>query len=215
MIVMLSVVIQAGGRSSRMGKDKALVLLDGRPLVEYVITSAAGLGAETLITTNSPAQLARFGLPLVSDPVPGAGALFGLQTALHAASGSHILLIACDMPFLQRPVLEDLAALAPQADVVAPVIEGRFEPVLATYSRVRCLQAVERALEAGERRMISFFPQVEILALDEPHLRSLDPELISFFNINTPEDLHRAEAMLASGQVHPINPPDGGNQHDI
>jgi molybdopterin-guanine dinucleotide biosynthesis protein A len=215
MVVMLSVVIQAGGRSSRMGKDKALIPLDGRPLVEYVIASAADLGEETLITTNNRPQLERYGLPLVSDPVPGLGALFGLQTALRAASGSHVLLIACDMPFLQRPLLEDLVALAPRADVVAPLIGDRYEPLLATYHRRRCLQAVERALEAGERRMVSFFPQVEVLALDEKHLRPLDPGLISFFNINTPEDLRQAEAMLASDQAHPSNPLEGGTQHDI
>jgi molybdopterin-guanine dinucleotide biosynthesis protein A len=198
MTAMLSVVIQAGGRSSRMGSDKALVLLGGKTMIEHVLARVAGLGDEIIITTNNPGELGRFGLPLVADPIPGAGALFGLQTALAAAHESHVLLAACDMPFLQRPLLERLIALAPRADVVVPRIEGRFEPLLAVYARTPCLEAVQRAIDAGERRMISFFPQVEVLALDEEQLRPFDPHQTSFFNVNTPEDLRRAEEMLAA-----------------
>lgn len=167
-------------------------------MIEHVLDCVAGLGDEIIITTNNIGDMERFGLPLVADPVPGAGALFGLQTALAAAHGSHVLLAACDMPFIQRPLLERLIALAPRADVVVPRIEGHYEPLLAVYARARCLAAVQQAIEAGERRMISFFPQVEVLALDEGELHVFDPDGTSFFNINTPEDLRRAEEMLAT-----------------
>ena len=211
MVAMLSVVIQAGGQSSRMGTDKALLPLGGKVLVEYVLASIAGLGDEILITTNNPAGLERFGFPLVADRIPGAGALFGLQTALEAAHGSHVLLVACDMPFLQRSVLEELIALAPRADVVAPRIGGYFEPLLAVYHRARCLPAVRKALSEGDRRMISFYPQVDVLALEGERLRALDPQGISFFNINTPQDLARAEALLAEGGMPSFDPENGGS----
>lgn len=202
MFPMLSVVIQAGGQSSRMGSDKALIPLAGTPLIEHVLAHLAGLGDETLITTNNHGGLAYLGLPLVPDSRPGAGALFGLQTALQAAHGTHVLLAACDMPFLQRPLLEQLVALSSRADAVVPRREGRYEPLLAVYARARCLSAVQQALEAGERRMIGFFSQVEVFTLDEDQLGISDPEGLSFFNINTPRDLRTAEALLAAGKPH-------------
>ena len=210
MFAMLSVVIQAGGQSSRMGTDKALLPLGGKVLIEYVLAGVAGLGEETLITTNSPSGLEHFGLPLVPDRIPGSGALFGLQTALEAARGAHVLLVACDMPFLQRPLLEALIALAHRADVIAPRIDGLFEPLLAVYARERCLLAVQRALDEGQRRMISFYPQVDVLALEGERLNALDPKGISFFNINTPQDLARAEALLAEGHRRTSESEDGG-----
>ena len=208
---MLSVVIQAGGRSSRMGSDKALVRLGGRALIEYALEAVAGLGDETIITTNHPEQLERFGITLAQDLVPGAGALHGLQTALTAAHGAHVLLAACDMPFVQRPLLERLVELAPQADVVIPRPGGQYEPLLAVYDRRRCLAAVEAALAAGERRMISFLPGLDVIELDDAQLEPLDPQHLSFFNVNTAQDLQHAERTLHSRPRADYDSGHGGN----
>lgn len=191
---MLTVAIQAGGQSQRMGRDKGLVLLHGRPLVRHLLDRVADLGDEVLITTNQPADYAFLGIRLVSDEAPGAGALSGLRTALRAAHGNKVLVLACDMPFVSRPLLIRLIELAPQADVVIPRPGGEYEPMHAIYDK-SCLPEIESSLAAGDRRMISFFPRVQVLTVEDDILGRLDPGRRSFFNINTPDDLEQAERM--------------------
>ena len=193
---MITVAIQAGGQSQRMGRDKALISLGGRPLIVHVLDRVVGLGDEILITTNQPQAYTAFGGRLVSDAAPGAGALAGLHTALSAARGETVLVLACDMPFVSRPLLAHMLSLAPEADVVAPRPGGEYEPLHAVYAR-SCLPAVEAALQAGEERVISFYPKVRVKVVEEPELAAYDPAGLSFFNINTPVDLTRAEEILA------------------
>lgn len=202
---MRTIAIQAGGQSRRMGRDKALVPLGGTPMIEIQLHALQGLAEDVLITTNHPADYAYLGVRLASDPVPGAGALAGLRTALAAARGESVLVLACDLPFVSRPLLEHLLARARQADVVIPRRGGEFEPLLAVYSR-SVLAAVDKALAAGHARMISFFPEVRVLALEPDEWERFDPEGLSFFNVNTPEELIEAERLLAgrgrSGVAH-------------
>lgn len=181
-----------------MGQDKALVQLGGRALIEYVLERVVNLGDERLITTNDPGPYARFGLRMASDPIPGAGALHGLRTALAAAKYEYVLLVACDMPFLQPPLLSYLTSLAASGDVIVPKPAGRYEPLLAVYRREICLQAVEQALQAGERRMISFYAAVRVVEIADAQLDELDPQRLSFFNVNDAEDLITAEKVLAA-----------------
>lgn len=197
---MLSVVIQAGGESSRMGRDKALVPLAGRPMIEHVLTRVARLGDETLITTNNPDALEYLDLPLVSDEEPGAGALPGLRTALRAAQGDHVLVLACDMPFVNRLLLEYQLTLTPKADVVVPRWQETFQTMHAVYARKKTLHAVEQALAEGERRMISFYPQLKVYSVSPEEIARHDPKGRSFFNVNTPEDLAEAERFLAQAR---------------
>lgn len=179
-----------------MGRDKALVQLGGQPLIAHLLTSLKGLGDEILITTNQPEAYEPFGVRLASDPVPGAGALEGLHTALDAARGDEVLILACDMPFVRRPLLEYMLGRAPEADIVVPYRDGRYEPLHAVYRREACLPPLRSALDAGEKRMISFFPQVRVLKIEAPEIRRFDPEELGFFNVNTPEELRKAERML-------------------
>jgi molybdenum cofactor guanylyltransferase len=196
--MMITIAIQAGGASSRMGRDKGLVPLAGRPLIAHLLERVVGLGDEILITTNRPEDYRFSGARLAGDTRPGAGALGGLHTALSAARGETVLVLACDMPFASRALLEHLLSLAPQADVVIPRRGDEFEPLCAVYSR-RCLVRVEEALDAGDRRMISFFPRVRVLPVEEPEWRGLDPDGRTFFNVNTPQDLKEAERLLQEG----------------
>ncbi|MGD2251281.1 MAG: molybdenum cofactor guanylyltransferase [Anaerolineales bacterium] len=192
---MITVAIQAGGHSNRMGRDKALIPLAGKPLIQHVIERIDGLGDEILVTTNRPQDYAFLGLRLASDRKPGEGTLIGLQTALEHAQGQTVLLLACDMPFVSRRLLEHLLQLAPQADVVIPRRGDFLEPLQAVYSR-SCLPAVEAALARGEQRMVSFFPQVTVLPVEQEDLDRFDPKGLSFFNINRPQDLAQAESMV-------------------
>lgn len=179
-----------------MGEDKALIRLGGIPLIERVLTRIDGLADEILITTNRPETLAHLNLRMVGDEVPGAGALHGLKTALSAARGEVVLILSCDTPFVSRELLEHLLDRAHEADVIVPKHGDKYEPLQAVYNRPRCLPAVEAALVSGERRMVSFYPQVRVLPIEEHVLSKLDPSGLSFFNVNTAEDLERAEQLL-------------------
>lgn len=193
---MITIAVQAGGKSSRMGEDKALIRLAGIPLIERVLARIDGLADEILITTNRPETLTHLNLRMAGDEVPGAGALHGLKTALDAARGEIVLILSCDTPFVSRELLEHLLSRAHDADAIVPKHGDKYEPLQAVYNRSRCLPAVEAALGSGERRMISFYPQVHVLPIEEPILSELDPSGLSFFNVNTAEDLERADRLL-------------------
>src|SRR5947208_1757018 len=120
MLAGLSVAILAGGRSSRMGTDKAFVRVLGRPLIEDILAQVADLGSETLIVTNRPDDYAYLGVPLFTDVLPDKGALGGIYSALASAGQPHILCIACDMPFVVRPLLEHFIRLIPEGDAIVP-----------------------------------------------------------------------------------------------
>lgn len=194
---MLTVALQAGGMSRRMGRDKARVLLDGRPLITHVLERAAPLGDEVIVTTNTPhAYPFLGGVRLVPDEQPGAGALAGLRTALRAALHERLLVLACDLPFVCVPLIEHMMRAAPPADVVVPRWHGELEPLHAVYRR-GCLAAVERALAEGRRRMIDFHADVRVYVVEEDIITRFDPQGLTFFNINTPDDLQTAERLLA------------------
>lgn len=194
---MLSVVIQAGGESRRMGQDKGLLPFLGEPLILRVINRVMPLADELLVTTNNPDGYRFLGVALYPDVLPGMGALGGLYTALNSARGDLVAVVACDMPFVSLPILslayERLSRN--NADVAIPKTYQGYEPFHAIYRRETCVLPVRRALEAGERRLISWFPSVTIISLEEEDLHLLDPLGLAFQNINTPEELRQAEAL--------------------
>lgn len=199
---MVTLAVQAGGRSSRMGRDKALIPLAGIPLIEHVLRRAESLADEVLVTTNRPEDYAYLGVRLVEDREPGAGSLHGLLTALEAAQGETVLVLACDMPFVCRPLLEHLVGLADQASVVIPRRGGEFEPLHAVYSK-SCANPVREVLLAGQQRMTALLDQVPHRIVEDDTLMRFDPDGWSFFNVNTPQDLARAERVLAESPGGP------------
>jgi molybdopterin-guanine dinucleotide biosynthesis protein A len=200
---MRTLAIQAGGRSSRMGRDKALVPLAGVPLIEHVLRRTEGLADEVLITTNRPEDLAYLGVRLVADRDPGAGALPGLLTALEAAMGDPVLVVACDLPFLCRPLLEHLLDLAPGAEAVVPRWQGSLEPLHAVYAR-SCVGAIRQVLRTGGQRMTDLLNTLSLRVIEEETIARFDPEGWSFFNVNTPEDLALAERTYREPAAGPL-----------
>ncbi len=192
---MLSVVIQAGGQSTRMGENKALKPFLGRPLIERVIERMAPIADELLVTANQPEAFAFLKLPLFPDLKPGRGALGGLYTALAAARYSHVAVVACDMPFASAPLLVAAAGLLEQehADVVIAETPEGFEPLHAAYRRETCLPAVRSAIEADQWRMIAWFPKVKVRKLTHEELGRYDPDGLAFWNLNTPDEFSEAE----------------------
>ena len=192
---MLSIVIQAGGQSTRMGENKALKPFMGRPLVQRVIERLAPIADELLLTTNQPEEFAFLELPLFTDIKPGRGPLGGLYTALISAKYSSVAVVACDMPFANAPLLLAAAGLLSQDDadvVIAETAEG-FEPLHAVYRRETCIPAIESAMEADQWRVISWLPQVKVRKLSPEELGRFDPQGLAFWNVNTPEEFSKAE----------------------
>ncbi len=193
---MVTGLILAGGASRRMGRNKALLSLGGRPLIQRVVDALQGVSDEVLIIANQPEPYAFLHLPIIPDVQPGYGPLMGLYSGLQAARGELALLVAVDMPFLAPEFLRFLLAQAQEhdADVVIPEAEGKLHPLCAVYRRATCLPAVEAAIARGQRRLIAFHPQVRVRRIPKSTLRTFSPDLRVLMNVNTPEELEQARA---------------------
>jgi molybdopterin-guanine dinucleotide biosynthesis protein A len=161
---MLTVVIQAGGQSSRMGEDKALKPFLGRPLIQRVIERLAPIADEMIVTTNRPAEYGFLNQRLVADLKPGRGALGGLYTAIASATSPFVAVAACDMPFASKNFFESAYSLMvkEEADVVIAKTDEGYEPFHALYRRETCLPAIEAAINADQWKVIAWFPQVKV-----------------------------------------------------
>ena len=193
----ITAVILAGGQSRRLGRDKAVEPFAGEPLIRRVIRRASeAVAARHVVVVVADAARAA-ALPLddnhrtAVDVFPDCGSLGGIYTGLHATSTDWSLVTACDMPFLSADLLAHMAGLRDGVDGVVPVVDGRPEPTHALYSR-RCLPAIEEHLRAGRLKISGFFDDVAIRYVPESDIRQFDEDLLSFFNINRPEDLARA-----------------------
>ncbi len=192
---MLTVCIQAGGQSSRMGEDKALKTFLGRPLIQRVFERLSPIADELIITTNHPEDYRFLSLRLVSDLKPGRGALGGLYTAIASASHPIVAVVACDMPFVSASLLEAGSRLLieEEADVVIAKSEEGYEPLHALYRRATCLPAIESAIDADQWKVIAWFPQVKVRILTPEEIKNYDPSGLALWNVNTPEEFSKAE----------------------
>lgn len=188
-----SVLILAGGASSRMGQNKALAPFLGKPLIERVLAVARQLTDDILLVANDAPTYAHLGLPCIADQTPGLGPLMGLYSGLTVARYDLALLVACDMPFLSLDLIRRLIDLAPGFDVVLPRTEDGLHPLHALYRRSTCIPAIAAAVAAGQRRMIAFHPQVRVREVHEDEVAAFDPTGFALMNVNTPEDLAAAQ----------------------
>ena len=197
---MLTVCIQAGGESSRMGEDKALKAFLGRPLIERVVKRLSSIADEMIVTTNRPDDYAFLNLPLFADLKPGRGALGGLYTAIASARQPLVAVVACDMPFASATLLEaeSTLLLEKEVDVVIPRSEDGYEPLHAVYRRETCLRAIEAAIDADQWRLIAWFPQVRVHTLTAAEVKRYDLLGLAFWNVNTREEFAEAERIAIS-----------------
>jgi molybdopterin-guanine dinucleotide biosynthesis protein A len=192
---LVSVAVLAGGQSKRMGQDKAFLQVGQSSVIERVLDSVTGLTDDLFIGTNASKKYESFGLRVVTDVYPGKAALGGIYSAIHAARHSHVLVVACDMPFLNIELLRYLTDLASDVDVVAPLIEPpQPETMHAVYSK-NCLGPIESRLLRNELRVIGFFDDVSVRYVKRDEVKKYDANLYSFFNINSPQDWQRAQAL--------------------
>jgi len=194
-IFVITVAIQAGGASSRMGQDKALLPFLGKPLILRIVQRISPIANEIIITTNFPANYTFLGLPLYPDVLPGRGALGGLYTAMVFAQFPLVAVVACDMPFVNPSLLAALCDRLEEtnADVVLPQTDHGLEPLHAVYRRETCLPVVKAALDRGEWRLISWLTAVKFTKFSLDEVRLYDPDGMAFRNLNTLEEFQEAE----------------------
>ena len=196
-------VILAGGKSRRMGENKALLQLGEDSLIGHVIRRMRLVTDELLLITNTPAEYAHLNLPIHEDIVPNTGALGGIYTGLSHASHDVVFCVACDSPFLEPKLLTHLVATLTEHDAVMPYTINRKETQItlqtlcAAYSK-RCLPIIELMMKESELRVHALQEWANIKRIAPEVWRKFDPGGMSFFNINTPEDFDRANFYIKS-----------------
>ena len=180
-LVEASAAILAGGKSSRMGQDKSLLPVNGKPLIRHIYRQLLGQFDDILVSTNDPAKHAFLGARSVPDREPGQGPLAGIASAVEAARHERVFVVACDIPVIDLDTAKRMMVLAEDFDCVIPRSSVGHEPLFAVY-RKSALPAIRAVLEAGERRISAIFPRVRT------HLFDLGPAPW-YRNLNTPEDV--------------------------
>ena len=206
----LSLVIQAGGQSQRMGRSKASIPFLGHPLIFQPLKRLYPLAEEVIITTNEPANIKQLfeqsefkSIRYEPDLRRERGALSGLFTALSVATKPYVALCACDMIFASPELFLYEYKLMEQGnfDLVVPFDSNGFEPFHAIYKRETCLFFVEQALEQGEQKMSSWFEKANMCKVDKDDILKINPQGGAFLNINTPDQLVHIEKRIAHGDL--------------
>lgn len=181
-------VILAGGQSSRMGRNKALIKIDGVPLIKRVHTALSNIFPELLIVTNTPEIYQFLNCRSVPDQFVGEGSLAGIHAALSNAKTDYIFVTACDMPDLSSALIRQLCTLAGNHDIVVPSSMTGLEPLQALYKK-SCLPVIERMLKEEKRKILWLYEQLDTLIVEWEKLKLLPGADLAFRNLNTPEDL--------------------------
>ncbi len=200
----VSGIVLAGGMSRRLGRQKALEPLGGEPMITRVIDRLSPVVQEgVVVVVSDETRASALPLPasarLAVDRYPGAGPLGGIFTGLAAADGNWSIVVSCDMPFLRAKLFDHMLGETEGYDAVVPLIGGWPEPTHSVYAK-SCLPHMERKILAGDLKIASFFDDVRVNFIQEDEMKRLDPGLLSFFNVNTQEDLDRAQALVVEGR---------------
>jgi len=187
----LSAAILAGGTARRLGGlRKALLAVDGVPIIERQLANLRTVADPIFIVAPEPGPFAHLGLRVVPDRIPGCGALGGVYTAILESPHDRVLVVACDMPFLDAAFLQHMAE-RPQRDIVIPRSRRGLEPLCAIY-RQRCAEPIRARLERGALEA-SVLPEALVIEEIGPEcLAAYDPDGLLFVNVNTPHDYDRA-----------------------
>lgn len=181
-------IILSGGKSLRMGENKAFIEIEGVPIIQRIYTLFKELFHEVIIVTNQIELFKKFDLKLYSDLLPNKGALGGLYTGLFFSTFPYSFCVACDMPFINKSLVQYLIKRIGDEDVIVPRTKDGLQPLHAIYSK-NCLNPIKEIIEQGKFKIIDFYHQVQVNIIKEADFISLDPLRESFINVNTPEEL--------------------------
>jgi molybdopterin-guanine dinucleotide biosynthesis protein A len=181
-------VILSGGKSIRMGKNKAFIQVEGVPIVERIHRLFQELFEEVIIVTNEKNLFSKFDSRICSDLIPGKGALGGLYTGIVFSSFNYSFCVACDMPFIKKSLVSYLIENAANEDVIVPRTKDGLQPLHAIYSK-NCVDPIRKSIEEGKSKIVDIYDQVNVKIIDEKDFLCFDPRRESFINVNTPEEL--------------------------
>jgi molybdopterin-guanine dinucleotide biosynthesis protein A len=192
----ISCIVLAGGKSIRFGHDKVLEKIGKTSLIEQVVFKVDSLSKNIIIVTakeRSFAQLANHPkIKIASDIFPGQGSLGGIYTGLVKSDSFYNLVVAADMPFLNEKLLRYMIEVSDGFDFVLPHINNWYEPLHAIYSK-NCITPIKSILEQGKKVIVELFKYVKVRYVEAEEVDRFDPRHLSFFNVNTREELERAK----------------------
>jgi molybdopterin-guanine dinucleotide biosynthesis protein A/molybdopterin converting factor small subunit len=186
-----SAVVLAGGKSSRMGRPKALLPFGDEPLIVHIVRALKRIFAEIVVVAAPGQEMPALPVKLVRDEVAYQGPVGGIYYGLKATGGKFSFVTSCDVAFVSSTLISYLTSQISQHDVVVPYWQDRFQPLHAVYRR-SVLPFLESQLERGELRPVYLFDKVRTRRVAEEEIRRFDPQGLSFFNMNTPDDYERA-----------------------
>lgn len=191
-------VILAGGKSSRYGTNKAFTEIKGVRLIDRVVQTMSSVFHRVILVTNTPHEYAYLNIEMFEDLIKGLGPVGGIHTGLESMADPAGFFVACDMPFLNPDLILHMIGIAEDYDVVVPRVGWLIEPLHALY-RKSCISHVRAAIHAEEYQIIRLYNRIRVRYVDEKEIRSFDPFLKTFFNINRPEELECALEMESQG----------------
>lgn len=183
-------VILAGGESTRMGKNKALIEINGKRIIDRTVSLFREVFDDVLLVTNTPLDYIELKVRIVTDLVSGKGSLGGIYTGLFFSSSPKAFFVGCDMPFLDRRVIQYFLSLAQTADIVVQRTKDYWQPLHAIYPRT-LLKPIERLLQQGELKIIKTYQGMRVREVTGEELKPFDPDLHTLSNFNTPEELKK------------------------
>jgi molybdopterin-guanine dinucleotide biosynthesis protein A len=191
----ISSIILAGGKSIRLGHDKVIERLGNKTLLEKVISRIDSFSHEIVIVAAEKRDFSQLSsntkIKTVSDIFPGRGSLGGIYTGLVKSESFYNLVVGADMPFLNQKLLSYMIGVADGHDYVIPRVGQYYEPLHAIYSK-NCISPIETLINRSRRVIVELFDYVKVRYVEEEEINRFDPERLSFFNINTKEDLELA-----------------------
>jgi len=200
----ISCIVLAGGKSSRLGRDKVVEIIGSKSLLQWVVSCLSFFNRDIILVTAKGQSLPQFTdypkLKVAADIYPGKGSLGGIYTGLAVSESFHNLVVAGDMPFLNRALLTYMMQLSADFDVVIPRLGNEVEPLHAVYSK-GCLAPIEYLFKQDNLKIIDFFPSVRVRYVEAEEINKFDPKHLSFFNINTEKDLETARELAAGEDI--------------
>jgi molybdenum cofactor guanylyltransferase len=194
MITDCTAIILAGGDSQRMGRDKASLMLSEQTLLQRVIATMQQIFPEVIISVRQPRP--EIDLPQVCDEqpnegMPGAGPLAGLVAGLSTVTTPWAFVVACDMPFVEPAVVELLGKFRSTYQAVVPVVQGHPQPLAAFYAN-SCLAVMRESLTTQDKSLRGVLRMLDVCYVDQAGLQDADPQLRSFVDLDTPQDVEAA-----------------------